>query len=274
MSRRRVNRTGARPSYRPSYSRQQSRRRRPVPNFSQVASGFWIRLAVVSTLILLALVLIARGTAVSTVKVEGNHLLPTSSLVELGQKGLKDQWFGRNVLLINTSGLGDYLLGHELGLKEVKVKRQLPHALVIKVTERQPSLNWKTNGVLYLLDADGTIIGPTGGSYAKLPIINDSNNLPVKTGDRVVPTAFVRFCQDLTSLLPGAGQTISGFTIPASTSEVYVQTAKGITIKFDTTRPVGEEVDDLRQVLAELTKSKKSPAEYIDLRIEHKAYYK
>lgn len=158
MSSRRVNRSGARPTYRPPYSRQRtSRRRLRWPRFTWLASGFWLRLAAISTVLLLILVVIARGTAITKLEVEGNHTLRSAQLTNLMQEGLDDQWFGRNLLLANTAALADYLDKHELGLKQVTIQRRLPHTLAITVAERQPTLNWKTNGILYLLDRKSVV---------------------------------------------------------------------------------------------------------------------
>ncbi|HUC20505.1 MAG TPA: FtsQ-type POTRA domain-containing protein [Candidatus Polarisedimenticolaceae bacterium] len=271
MNRRHVNRANARPSY----SRQSSSSSRPqLPQLPRVARRFWIRLGIAGTGILLVLVLIARSTTLSAISVHGEAGIAEDRLTTLVKEGLQRQWLGRSLLLVNTSGLGDYLLEREPAIKSVRVSRKLPRTLVVTIIERQPSLNWKTAGNSYLLDANGTIIGPTAGEYAKLPTITDSNNLPVGAGDRVVPTAFVGFCRELVGLLPGVGYQVSGMSVPASTSEVYVQTTNNITLKFDTTRPAGEEVADLKQVQLELKRAKKQPTQYIDLRIQHKAYYK
>ncbi len=272
MSRRHVNRMGSRPSY----SRQSSSysRRPQLPQLPWLARKFWIRLAAAGTITLLLLVLIARATTIATINVEGYQAIAKPQLEKLVHDGLQRQWLGRNLLLMDSSGLASYLAEHEAAIKSVEVTRKLPRTLMVSITERQPSLNWKTAGAVFLLDANGTIIGPTSGVYANLPTITDSNNLPAKTGDRVVTTSFVAFCRELVGLLPGTGFPVNSLSIPASTSEVYVQTSNNLTLKFDTTRPAGEEIADLRQVQQELRRTKKQPTQYIDLRIPHKAYYK
>jgi len=269
--RRQVRRSGARPSYarRPA----QSPRRRPKLELP-VIQVTWIKTAAIGVVVLLVLVGLARLTALEDITISGNKTLDTASLQKLAEQGVRKQWFGRNVVLINSGALGQYMEDTDAGIKQARVSKQLFHGLKVQITERQPTLNWRSGGGTYLLDSDATVIGPTGGSYAKLPTVTDSSNLPVKEGERVAPTSFVQFTSELARLLPAAGFEIADITVPESTSEIYVKTTKGITLKFDTTRSAAEEMADLKKVQAELTKAKKTPKEYIDVRIPHKAYYR
>ena len=108
-----------------------------------------------------------------------------------------------------------------------------------------------------------------------LPVVEESTNLPVKIGDRVVPASFIGFCSGLIETLPKkSGLQITGMRVPDTTSELYVVTNRGYYLKFDTTRSSSEQVGDLKIVLDTLARQKKTPAEYIDLRIAGKAYYK
>jgi cell division septal protein FtsQ len=288
---RRVQRSGARPSFgqsRPSYSRRstvrsQPQRRRPrrpslglpsvrLPAFPLIKAA-WLKLAVITTVILILLVVLAHLTTLRQLKVEGNRSVSTAQVVQLADTGLRHQWFGRNTILIDGGALASYLEQADPAIAQVTVSRSSFHAVTIKIAERQPTINWKTGGVVYLLDANATVISPTTGSYASLPTVTDSSNLPVKAGDRVAPTQFVTFCADLARLLPGTGYQVSAMTVPASTSELYVTTTTGLTLKFDTTRSAAGEINDLKAVQAELKAANKTPTQYIDLRIPNKAYY-
>lgn len=267
---RQVRRTEVRPTY---ARRRQAQRSRPQLHIPAVKIA-WIRLAAVITVILGLLVGFAHLTTVNAVVIQGNKTLAGDHLQRVAEEGLSRQWFGRNLMLVNTGGLASYIEKAEPGIKAADVHRQPFHEVVVSVTERQPTINWKTNGEVYLLDVDATVIGPTKGVYTKLPTVSDSSNLPVKVGDRVAPTSFVAFCAEIARILPPAGFEVGEMNVQTTTSEVTVKSTKGIMLKFDTTRPAGDEVQDLKLVQAELTKAKKTPTQYIDLRIEHKAYYK
>lgn len=266
-----------RSSVRPSYARGQSpKRRRPKLSLPalRITSTAWLRLLFMAVAVFMVIFFLGKITALTAIRVTGTHTLSSEHVNALARTGLNQQWFGHNLLLVNGSALASYLQQADPSIKQATIHRTFFHRLSITVSERQPTLNWKTAGGVYLLDADATVIGPTMGDYAKLPVVTDSSNLPVKTGQRVAPTSFVTFCSQLVAQLPAAGYQIGEMTVPTSTSEVYVRTTSNLLLKFDTTRLAGGEINDLKAVQSELAKAKKTPTQYIDLRIEHKAYYK
>lgn len=265
---RQVRRVGMRPSY--------SRRGTPPPRRLQLPRIrlAWTRWVAIGVVIVIILFVLNQLTALKQVQIKGNHSLTTAHIDRLAHQGLSRQVLGHNVVLVDTGSLTAYLQKEEPGIKQAIIQRHLPHTLVITIVERLPSLNWKTSGTTYLLDTNATVIGPTPPAYAALPTVTDSSNLPVKAGERVAPTAFVSFCASIAQLIPTAGYTIQDMTVQETTSEVYVQTTQGVLLKFDTTRPAGEEIADLQAVKAQLAAAHKTPTQYIDLRIAHKAYYK
>ena len=265
-----------RSSTRPTYARRRpSAPKRPRQKLQLPAIKVtWVRLAAIIILVVLLFIGIGTLTSLKRITVRHNNALTTDHITNVARTALDKQWFGGNVILVNTSALAHSLEQADPGIKKASVHRSLFHGITIDITERQPTLNWKSGGTTYLLDADATAIGPTKGAYTTLPTVTDSSNLPVKTGDRVAPTSFVSFAADIAKLLPAAGYVITDMTVPTTTSELNVRTSTGLVIKFDTTRPPGEQIADLQAVQKELAKAKKTPTEYIDLRIEHKAYYK
>jgi cell division septal protein FtsQ len=217
---------------------------------------------------------LSRVFALEQIKVNQTKHLSEQDLRQGARDILRKQWFGGSLLLINSQSLRDDLLAANAGLKDVTIKRQLPHTLVITIKERQPSLNWKSGNETYVLDSEGTVIGISRGEAEKLPTVIDTTNLPVKEGSRVAPAQFVSFCNDIKGKLTGMKFQITEMRVPESTSELHVKVSRGYVIKLDTTRPPGEAVADLQSITAYLQQNKKVPVEYIDLRIPHKAYYK
>jgi cell division septal protein FtsQ len=254
------------------YGRPTPPRRGNSPQF-QLSSPGWGVIASVA-LTLFVIIAISRLTALQKITVTGLKSLSQDRVLQITKDGINKQWFGQSLLLINSNDLASYLSQQEPAIKQAQIHRHFFHSLQVSVIEREPSLNWKTNNQTYLLDQDGTVIGPGKGEYSQLPSVTDTTNLPVKVGDRAAPTQFVTFTTALNTLLPSTKLKAVDMQIPATTSELYVKTDRGYTVKFDTTRPAAGEVGDLITVLAHLASIHKAPAEYIDLRIEHKAYYK
>jgi cell division septal protein FtsQ len=185
---------------------------------------------------------------------------------------VSDNYWYSNVLTVDPEGLELKLQQADPLIKTAGITRKWPGELVVQVALKQPSLGWSSGNQAYLLDRDGTAIGvlPQGSA---LPVITDGSNLPVKIGDRVVSARFVAFVEALVPALAAEKLPVNGLSVAETTFDLMVQT-KGYRLIFDTNRPVEEGMHDLRAVLRTLATQKKSPGEYIDLRIAGKAYYK
>lgn len=77
---------------------------------------------------------------------------------------------------------GDPILGIDLAaaserlsaipwVKSVAIERQLPNALRIFITEREPIALWQSQGRYYLIDRDGLVIGDDIAEFANLPLL-------------------------------------------------------------------------------------------------------
>lgn len=233
----------------------------------------WDRIKLIGKVLLLgaAIVFAYRLFTIKSITVTGTSRVSSQRIEVAAQASMSRHWLARNLLTLSVGKFESDLLSGQSEIKSVEVNRQWPNRLQLIVTERQPTLNWETGGVNYLLDLDGTIIGP---SDVSLPTVVDSTNLPVKPGDRVAPTQFVDFAARLADLLKQKKLGVVEMRVPDTTSELYIKVTKGYVVKFDTERGAEAEVNDLEKVLATLAQLNKTPAEYIDLRIEGKAYYR
>ncbi|MBW4061870.1 FtsQ-type POTRA domain-containing protein [Candidatus Saccharibacteria bacterium] len=182
-------------------------------------------------------------------------------------------WSLGNALTFNGSSFSSKLTAMDATIKSVSTTRLLPSGLRVVVTFKQPSLGWLSGNEGHLLDVDGTAIGvlPAGN---KLPVVTDDSNLPVTAGQAVVAPRFVSFVTGVSKQLPNTGLTATKYEIKDTTFDLYVTTNKGYQLILDTSRPVGDEMGDLTAVLNNLKQTGKTPAQYIDLRIAGRAYYK
>lgn len=194
--------------------------------------------------------------------------------VELAvKKGIEQQLLGNNLVTISSGRLEKSVTDQIPEIKDIALTRNWPGHLIVAVVEREPSLAWQSGGQLYLLDRDGTVIRELSGQ-AKVSVVVDTTNLPVEIGTRVVPERFVKFTLDTVRELKSVGGGIRQISVVDTTSELNVGLEDGYLVRFDTTREAGEQLRSLNLVLAELKKQGKKPAEYVDLRVEGKAYYK
>ena len=221
-----------------------------------VAAGWWL------------------GFSITSTTIGGNKSVPSTRLVQEVRDELGRHAGWGNLTMVDTDALSARLEAREPLLSSAVVTRQWPHGLHLAVEERKPGIIWTSAEHRYLVDSDGVVVGEANTNQTDLPVVADSSNLPVKVGDRVVSARFITCVDDLVRLIPATKLGIIGLSVPATTTEVFVTTDKSYVVKFDTTRPASESIAALTRVLAQLTATNKAPAEYIDLRIENRAYYK
>jgi hypothetical protein len=174
----------------------------------------------------------------------------------------------RSLLVLNESAMTDRIKQAQPDLDTVEVKKKWPNGLQITVTERGTSLAWKSNNQTYLIDDQGTAFGLVG-TDAPAVVVEDTANVPVEIGKPVAGTSFITFVQEAKTKLEAAGIKVTGFRVPETTFELQAVTDGRYYILFDTTRPVGNQVDAL--VLALKTAK---PAEYADVRVPGRVYVK
>jgi cell division septal protein FtsQ len=264
---RRVKNTG-----RPVYGRMQPVNRPGRARVRTPRLSLWQwRLLILVALLVAALYGLLKLFAVNTVVVTapGRAEEIKAETVKLTQA----KWQQGNLLTLDDEQLVLDLQQADPLLRSVQVRRKWFHTIAVSALLKQPSLGWSSDNQSFLLDRDGTAIGvlPAG---SKLPVVNDGSNLPVKVGQRVTTSRFVAFVTGMVPALAGVGVGVTSLDVKDTTLDLSVTTNKGYRLIMDTSREVSDEMVDLKAVLALLASQKKTPAEYIDLRVAGKAYYK
>lgn len=184
-----------------------------------------------------------------------------------------DSWGQGNLLTLDEGEMVSKLQLLDPLIRTVNIRRAWPHSLKVSAVLKQPSMGWSSGDQRYLLDSDGSAIG-TLAANSTLPVVNDGSNLPVKVGDQVASPRFVAFVTGLMPALAANGYQVTSYDIKDTTFDLTVSTNKGYKLIFDTSRPVADEMKDLKSVLALLASQKRAPTQYLDLRIAGRAYYK
>jgi cell division septal protein FtsQ len=244
-----------------------SRRRPRVPSLGLLQR----RLLMLAVGLMVVAYVLSQAFAITTVTVSAPSR--GEEIKAETMKSLAGSWRQRNLLTLDSGELVSDLQQADPLLRSVEARRKWFHGITITALLKQPSLGWSTGNQKYLLDRDGTAIGmlPLG---SKLPVVNDGSNLPVQIGGRVAAARFVSFVAAVVPALAAEGIGAQSLDVKDTTLDLSVTTNKGYRLIFDTGRGVDDEMVDLRAVVKLLAAQKKAPAEYIDLRIAGKAYYK
>ena len=157
------------------------------------------------------------------------------------------------------------------------IKRVWPHNLIINVQEISPSLYWSSENKIYWLNQDGIVIAANKpiSNQIGLCLVVDKANVPVGLGSRIVTNQFINFVAEAKKgIEQQTNLRVSEIDIRESTYELFFIVDKGYYIRFNTQRDLKLQLDDLKVVLNKLASLTQKPAEYIDLRIEGRVFYK
>ncbi len=132
---------------------------------------------------------------------------------------------------------------------------------------------------VYILDVNGKALASLAQapSVAKLnlPTVTDQSSLPVRVGTVALPSTNVAFITEVVGQLKAKQLSARSLVLPQGTSELRVQVSGALyAVKFNLHGNARAEVGAYLAVKQQLDKEKKTPAEYIDVRVENRAYYK
>ena len=182
---------------------------------------------------------------------------------------------GKNIVLLSVRSYEEELPKRQSSLKSLHIVKGFPDTLKIDVSVREPIIVWKSGDKQYYLDSSGvafTLEGiQTKVDDASLAKVTDSKSQPVEVGDQLVPRSFITFINQLSGeFKQKGGSAITGISIEETTRFVDVSTDSNITVKLDTTRSLDPQLAALAAVLNQY---RSDIHQYVDLRVEGRAFY-
>lgn len=188
----------------------------------------------------------------------------------------------RQSWLLDTEALERQLQDKHPEVQSLIVQSRLIHtATVVQIQFRKPAFVLATGENNLFIDKNGvlfTINHYKNVDINRLPAVENMANGVAQTGDRIVTASVAQSVAQLYALLPGVygdGAVVSTVLLPRSAREVYIKmSTQPYIIKFSVERPVSQQIGELRSLLEYMRSTSTNPAEYIDIRIEGKAFYK
>lgn len=181
---------------------------------------------------------------------------------------------GKNILLFSINQLDKKLFENESSIEELNVIKGIPDTIKVEVLVRRPQICWKTQDKIYFVDNNGIVfnLDELTTDLQKLPQIEDDRNLDVITGEKLLASDFVLFVKDLPGKIYNAtGKEIENMKVYETTIHLEIQLRDSYRILVDTTG----NLDDELYLLKKIKEAHESEIkEYVDLRVEGKAYYK
>lgn len=196
-------------------------------------------------------------------------------------KVLASSVLNRNKITVSTAGLADSLSQQFPEIETVHIGLPLlTHRVTITITNAQPVMILATGNGSYALDAGGTAL-LTGSQLASLsslnlPLVTDDSSVKVALRRQALTSDSVNFILTVVAQLQARQLAIETLTLPAGTSQLYVR-LKGqpYFIKFNlASNSSRQQVGTLLAVYDNLQSKQITPGEYIDVRVDGRAYYR
>ncbi len=208
--------------------------------------------------------------------VQGPNTALSQTLEKEVNNYLNSRLLARNWLILNPNDLKSYLQKTFTGQESIYVAKKFPNKLTVSTDEQKPALLWKTGSRSYVLSTNGRAITEqtSQGSAQQLTVVNDNTNLPVDIGSRVAGRDFVDFTTKVADFLKSNKIEYDKIYITDTTSELNVQTKQGYLIRFSTLNNPDNQTRSLKATLDSLAQQNKKATNYIDLRVQGRAFYK
>ncbi len=200
---------------------------------------------------------------VRQVIVAGNVNVPTSLI--LANAPVND-----NLWLYPVSATERKIRSASPLIADVAIYRGVPDVIKIQIAEHSMIADWQTGGQDYILGIDGQLLLK---EKPRKPILklDDTKNLPVHAGEKVVTAGFVQFILSVEHNFQNIiGQPIDHIEIGDTTFAITVVPKSGPKILLDSTRDAVVQLKAGKLVLNQYGKNIK---QYLDLRVPGRAYY-
>jgi len=260
-------------NYRPTGTKAPASKKSPKPSWKKHIKP--VLYACIFLIVVYALT-ISSLLRIKKIEIVGLQTLNEDSVREQIQVIVGSSAISQNILFVPMGEINSQLKKDNYQIAKAEVSRIPFNTIKVTVTEQKPSILWQSDTTLSILTEDGRAYAgePNNELKQTLPIVIDSTNLPVRAGEKIVSESFVKFVNKLHTQLPQKGVKATTYQVEQSTTEIFVTTDSGYKIRFDTSRSIEDQLIDLVTVLDLLKKQGKKPLEYIDLRINSKAFYK
>ena len=190
----------------------------------------------------------------------------------------------RNKLTVNASGIASRLQKRFPELQSVSVSLPvLGSTPTVYIRPAEPAMVLAaTNGTFIVGENGRALAEATAGtnlSRLHIPSVTDQSGLGVKVGEQVLPRSATSFISTVSGQLNQQKITVQSMTLPAAAGEldVYIS-GKPYFAKFNVEKASADnalqQVGTLIALLKQLDKQGKAPTQYVDVRLDGRAYYK
>jgi len=208
-------------------------------------------------------------------------LRPTKIYQAEAAQQLSHSIWNSNKITIDTNSLNRDLLAQFPELSSVSVTVPLlAHRPVVYIEPAQPVLILIAGNGSFVVDSNGrtlsTATSPAALDAPNLPVVDDQNRFDVQLNGQALSADNVSFVQTVVGQLAAKQFTVSTMSLAAGASELDVHlNGQPYFIKFNlqSSNPRGE-VGTFLATVSQLHRQNVTPTQYVDVRVDGRAYYK
>jgi hypothetical protein len=152
------------------------------------------------------------------------------------------------------------------------------HRPVVHIAVSSPAFILGSSSGAYYVSSDGkplVRVSEVANPLSNMIIVTDETNLPVTIGKQILPTDTVSFITAVIKQLQATNTPVQSVTLPLEANELQVRIVdEPYAVRYNTLGDPRVETGTFLAVRKRLEGSGEKPKEYIDVRVEARAYYK
>jgi hypothetical protein len=242
--------------------------------------GFGLLLLALIVSVLNALTLSTSPQIVPLTKTTNDFLHSQAAYQAAADKLFASSIWNRNKITVDTGSVSRQMVAQFPELASASVTLPLvAHRPIVYIQPVQPALALKTSDNLYILGDNGKALLAESEGFAtdrKLPIVTDQSGLQVRLGRQALTAADVSFVQAVIAQLASKQYAVSALTLPATTRELDVSIdGKPFIVKFNLqSGDARQQAGTFLATIGQLQSQNVMPGQYVDVRVDGRAYYK
>jgi len=210
-----------------------------------------------------------------------SFLQPTTIYQQAAAKLFAGSIFNGNKITINTDQIKLKLQARFPELSDVSITLPLiGHRPIVYIAPAMPSVILAAHNGSFVLDSAGRALLPAnqvrGISSLNLSTVTDQSGLSVTSGQVVLPSSSITFIQTVLAELKVKNVAVKSLTLPPAAYELDLYPdGVGYYVKLNLhTNDAMQQIGTYLAVQQRLKSQNITPASYIDVRVDGRAYYK
>lgn len=192
---------------------------------------------------------------------------------------LSNSVFNKSKLTFNSQPLSESIKQQFPEVDSVVITLPLVgHKPIVKIAVSSPVFILATNQGSYYVNNRGmplVRVSDVEKQPDNVSVVSDETGIPIKLGTQVLTTDTVAFIGELFEQLHATKTPYDGVKLPLEANEVQIKlSGQPYIVRFNTLQDARTQVGTLLAVKQRLEGRGESPKEYIDVRVEERAYYK